>query len=225
MKRLEQASLSERTYQELKRYIVERQVGPQEKLDIQELGQQLGVSRMPILDALTRLEMEGLVQRHNRVGTYITPLNRATYEEIYTARSMVEQWATAPTIAVLRDADIQRFRTLLQQSRSLITNVTEEDFQYLQFIDYDQQFHVGLVQLCQNTRVIQFYESLDSHEHIVRVHTLRMLKRCSETQKEHEDILAAFAARDVEQARLRQQIHLDLSRAGVLALLEQHYML
>lgn len=102
MERIEQATLSERTYQALKRHIVERQVMPLEKLDIQELSQQQGVSRMPIIDALTRLEIEGLVQRHNRVGTYVTPLDRATYEEVFAARSMVEQWSTESAIAHLR---------------------------------------------------------------------------------------------------------------------------
>ena len=225
MERLEQIPLSERAYQALKRHIIERQVGPQEKLDIQALSLQLGVSRMPIIDAITRLESEGLVQRHNRVGTYVSPLDLATYEEVFAARSMVEQWATIPAIANLSETDIQQLKAILQNARHLLSDVTEETFQYRQFIAYDQQFHTSLVQLSQNVRVSQFYASLDSHMQIARVYSLRALERSKEGQEEHEAILAAFIARDVEQACRQQQIHLERSRGSVLRLLEQQQVL
>lgn len=123
------------------------------------------------------------------------------------------------------DEDIQRFSTLLQQARLLLINVTEKTFQYHQFMTYDQQFHTGLVQLCKNSHVIQFYASQDSHMQIARFYSLQALERSKEGQVEHEAILAAFADRDVEQARHQQQIHLERSRIGVLALLERHQVL
>ncbi len=225
MERLEQITLSERVYQALKQHIIERQVAPQDKLDIQALSQQLGVSRMPVIDAIARLEAEGLVRRQNRVGTYVSPLDRTVYEEVFAARSMVEQWATAPAIANLQEKDIQQLGALLQEARQLLQDVTEETFQYRQFSIYDQQFHLTLVQLSRNVRVSQFYASLDSHMQIARVYSLRALKRSREGQEEHEALLAAFSARDVEQACLQQQIHLECSRTSVLALLEQYRVL
>jgi len=48
-------SLSARAYQTLKQRIVARQIKPGVKLDIAALEAELGVSRMPILDALARL--------------------------------------------------------------------------------------------------------------------------------------------------------------------------
>lgn len=225
MERLEQITLSERVYQALKQYIIERQVAPQDKLDIQALSQQLGVSRMPVVDAIARLEAEGLVRRQNRVGTYVSPLDRIVYEEVFAARCMVEQWATISAIANLQEKDIQQLHTLLQKARQLLQDATEETFQYRQFSIYDQQFHLTLVQLSRNVRVSQFYASLDSHMQIARVYSLRALKRSREGQEEHEAILSAFSARDVEQARLQQQIHLERSRTSVLALLEQYRVL
>ena len=51
------------------------------------------------------------------VPIYVTPLNRATYEEVFAARLVVEQWATAPAIAHVQEADIERLCILLVQAR------------------------------------------------------------------------------------------------------------
>ena len=124
----------------------------------------------------------------------------------------------------VQSADIERLRVLLAQARSLLA-ATEETFQYHQFIVYDQQFHTDLVQLCKNAHISQFYASLDSHMQIARVYSLKALERSKEGQEEHEAILSAFSARDVEQARLQQKMHLERSRVGVLALLERYQVL
>ncbi len=225
MESVQYFSLSDQAYDILKRNIIERQLAPNTKLDINALGQQLGVSRMPILDALTRLEAEGLVLRRNRVGTYVMPLDKAVFEEIFEARGMVEQWATSPVIAHLQADDIIQLRALLDEAGQLLTNATEETLDYRRFVEYDQRFHLTLIQLCGNTRIIEFYRSLNSHMQIARVYSLRALSRCIEGQTEHEAILEAFAAHNVERARTAQQHHLERSRTGVLALLEEHGVL
>jgi DNA-binding GntR family transcriptional regulator len=215
-------SLSDQVYTILKRSIVERRLGPNTKLDINGMGQQMGVSRMPILDALTRLEAEGLVTRKNRVGTYVTPIDRHMFEEMFETRDMIEQWTTDKVVANLTEADLDELGKLLDKAGKLLAGVDEQDFDYRQYIEYDERFHVKLIRVSRNTRVIGFYLSLNSHMQIARAYSLRALTRSQEGQHEHEAILEAFAARDVKRARKAQQHHLQRSRSGVLALLEEH---
>ena len=73
MQRVQYYSLTDQVYHALKRDIVQRKMLPNAKLDVNGLAQELGVSRMPVVDALTRLESEGLVEKRNRVGTFVTP--------------------------------------------------------------------------------------------------------------------------------------------------------
>src|SRR5689334_13275735 len=87
-------NLSNQVYEILKRQIVNRQHAPNSKLDINQIGKQLGVSRMPVMDAISRLESDGLVERRNRVGTYVTPLDQVSFEEMFETRLMIEMWAT-----------------------------------------------------------------------------------------------------------------------------------
>jgi DNA-binding GntR family transcriptional regulator len=215
-------SINEQVYAIVKRRIIERRFPAGAKLDINALAEELGVSRMPVVEALTRLETEDLVERRNRVGTFVAPMDRTRYEDIYAAREMIEQWAAKPIVERISDEDISALWGVLEQTRPLLENVSEDTFNYQRFSEYDGMFHLSLIKLCGNSYIMNFYASMNSHVQIVRVLSLAALKRSRETQIEHENILRAYEARDVEKVRLAQSIHLEKSRVGVLKTLELH---
>ena len=215
-------SINEQVYTIVKRRIIERRFAVGAKLDINALADELGISRMPVVDALTRLETEGLVERRNRVGTFVTPLDRIKYEEIYATREMIEQWSVKQIIARITDSDIAGLWQVLEQSNLLLQNVTEETFDYQKYSEYDGTFHLSLIRLSSNSFTTNFYGSLNSHVQILRVLSLGALKRSQETQIEHETILRAYEARNAKKAQAAQADHLEKSRAGVLKLLELH---
>lgn len=225
MKTVVNASLSEQVYDILKRSIIERQLPVNSKLDINALSQRMGVSRMPVMDALTRLEAEGLVTRRSRVGTFVTPLDKAMFEEIFEAREMIERWTTPRAIENQTEADIAELRDLLHKSGALLIGATDETFDYRAFTEYDQRFHLKLVSLGGNTRILSMYTSLNSHMQIARAYSLRALRRSREGQEEHRAILEAFSARDVKRTLAAQSDHLQRSRAGIMALLDEHGVL
>lgn len=222
MRKSGRVSLSDQAYETLRRQIIERRLMPGVKLDITALESELGVSRMPILDALTRLEHEGLVTVRNRVGTYVTPLSITLVEEIYDVRMMIEQWVTPRIILHISNKDIVESRALLAHMQQMLENVTDESFDYRAFTHCDEKFHLDLIQLSSNQRMIQWYATLNTHIQTARAYSFRALARSKEGQIEHEAILNAFAARDVEDARLAQLNHAERSRVGILALLQAH---
>ncbi|MEP7287540.1 MAG: GntR family transcriptional regulator [Chloroflexota bacterium] len=215
-------SINEQVYTILKKRIIERRFPAGAKLDINALADELGISRMPVVEALTRLETEDLVERRNRVGTFVTPLDRTRYEEIYATREMIEQWAAQAIVARITDQNIAELWHVLEQTRHLLENVTEDIFDYQRYSEYDGMFHLSLIKLCGNSYIMNFYASMNSHVQIVRVLSLEALKRSQETQIEHEDILRTYERRDVEEVRMAQSIHLEKSRIGVLKTLELH---
>lgn len=215
-------NLSEQVYERLRTQILERRLTPETKLDINALSAELGVSRMPILEALTRLKHERLVISKNRVGTYVLPLDRTTLMETFEARRMIEDWIAPRTIMHLRDSDVLDLRALLERAGQLFVNVTDETFDYRAYVEYDTEFHLTLVRLCGNSAVVNFYTSLNSHMQIARAYSLRALSRSREGHAEHERIVDAFAARDVDLARAAQRQHLESSIHGVLALIDQY---
>jgi len=71
-------------------------------------------------------------------------------------------------------------------------------------------------------QIINFYQSLNAHMQIARAYSRSALERAQASSEEHRNILNAFIAGDVEQARLHQRSHLEHSRDDVLKILDDH---
>jgi GntR family transcriptional regulator, rspAB operon transcriptional repressor len=225
MKRILTSRITDQVYDVLRQEIIKRTLKPNSKIDINALAQEMGVSRTPVFDALTRLENEGLVIRRNRVGTFVAPLDRRLYEETFEARNMVEQFVTPLSIEHLTDEAIAELEALLSSSEILLQNVTDKTFDYISYTRYDQDFHLKLVGLCENQHIIDFYKSLNAHMQIARAYSHHALPRATEGYSEHRRILNAFKARDIKAARRAQSEHLQRSQAGISAVLDLHGLL
>ena len=54
------------------------------------IGEEMGVSRTPVREALRQLELEGLVSIIPNKGAYVTGITRKDVEDIYAIRSLLE---------------------------------------------------------------------------------------------------------------------------------------
>lgn len=71
-----------------------------------QLAASFGVSRIPLRDALRRLEVEGLVRIDPRHGAYVAQLGVADVEAIYELREMLEPWCMRYAVGALDDAAV-----------------------------------------------------------------------------------------------------------------------
>ncbi len=218
---IQRVNLTDQVHERLKQRIVQRDLAPGSKLDVGELARGMGVSRMPVVDALNRLEMEGLVERRDRVGSFVASLSALDLDDLFAARRMVEEWAMAPIARNLSAEDLTALRAILRESKALLRGVDDATFDYRRTLELDQAFHMTLMRSCGNRRIIDWYASLNAHIQIGRVYSLRALRRCRGAQKEHEEMLDALVARDVPRARAAVAAHLEESRQGIAAILEE----
>src|SRR5262245_66499160 len=76
-------------YEELKSAIVDLRLAPGDPLREAALAEQLGVSKTPIREALTRLEQEGLVETTSFTGAVVSGYSRQDLIEIYELRELL----------------------------------------------------------------------------------------------------------------------------------------
>lgn len=88
----------------LRRAIREGILAPGHRLTQSEIASQLGVSRIPLRDALRRLEAESLVEIDGHKGARVTELSGEDVAEIYEMRIMLEAKCMAYAIANLTEA-------------------------------------------------------------------------------------------------------------------------
>src|SRR5579871_470370 len=86
-------TLADRAFSALHDAIVAGHLAPGERLPIEELGEALGMSAMPIREALRRLDAVGLVENIPHRGARVTQLSLEDLAEVYEARLALEALA------------------------------------------------------------------------------------------------------------------------------------
>ena len=102
----------ERTYTILRDRIHSGEFQPMARLNIDALSRELGVSPIPVREALRRLEAEGWVRFQPNVGAIVAPVDATTWEQEMVAAAILEGAATADAAARLRPSDMTRLRRI-----------------------------------------------------------------------------------------------------------------
>ena len=165
------------------------------------LAQELGVSRIPIREALALLEAEGFVVREQYRGALIPHLSLREVEEIYRLRSMIEPFLLEHAIPKLTPEVIAKARELVVASR----NCTDlNKWGQLNF-----QFHKTLYAAADLPLTMQVLDQL-----LMRADRYLRMKRYlsaeiqQESDQEHQNLLDLIEAGrgDDAVASLRQHI-------------------
>ena len=94
--------MAELAYERILTAILDGDFAPGDRLIMDRLAAELGISRTPVRDALRRMEADGLVQPATK-GFVIRSLDAADVRAMYEVREPVEGWAAR--VAATRAAD------------------------------------------------------------------------------------------------------------------------
>ncbi len=209
---LSRASLNEQVYEDLKRRLVRRELGPDDKVSLHALAADLGVSRSPVHHALTRLVSEGLLSVKSRRGYYVNPLTSTALVEGYDVRRALELHAAEAAVGRIGAPGVERFRELLGSTADAVSH--EE------WDSANAAFHEHQVDLAGNALLSRFYREL-SVNLMMQVIRGGRLEAGSYLAIEHGAIVDAFEAGDLAAAQAAIRAHIDTGRRIALEALEQ----
>jgi len=121
----QQTTLQKKVSQVLREEILKGQFQPGERLKQDHLAKRLGVSRMPLREALKQLEFEGLVENIPHKGAIIRELSMEQIDEIYTLRSLLEGMALEKSVVNLEKSDLDELYKLIIIMESSEQNPSE----------------------------------------------------------------------------------------------------
>lgn len=217
--RINAQSISNRVYEILREKILNGEFAPGVRLDIASIAKQLGVSRTPIKEALNQLEIDGLIEINPRSGTYVADLTAKDVAECCEVRRVLEVYAVELAVQNASDEEIQTLQTLVQELKDLAA-AKDPDAIYARHLRLDHEFHKRIVALAHNSRLSRAHARENIQEQIKRIKHIRysQSERDLEViQQEHERILAAFKARDVQAAKTAMDAHLRRAAKTLLA--------
>ena len=110
---LEIRSLSDRLVEVLRDFILSGAIESENPIRQDALAADLRVSKIPLREALARLEQDGLVVSYANRGFFVRPMSPEEAEEIYALRLKLEPDAAAHACLRADDADHERARQAL----------------------------------------------------------------------------------------------------------------
>ncbi len=172
----------ERTYETLRDRIHTGVYAPMARLNIDALARELGVSPIPVREALRRLEAQGWVQFKPNAGAIVSPVDSTSWEQAMVALAILEGAATAEAQRHLRKSDFIRLRKIASDMES------RED--PVRFGKLNRRLHEVIVARCGNDYLLDLLRQ--THDRLDRVRSTMFAylpERAAEAACEHARLI------------------------------------
>ena len=198
-------------YKDLKEKIIWLEVEPGNTLNLMELAESYGVSRNPVMLALTRLNTEEWVIR-NGVHFVVSPLTIDRMREITEIRAVMETQANIWAMNRITPKGLDELKKLRDEIKALDTAATKK-----QIIELDFKFHRVIYHETQNNQLCQLLERLLSHYLRFWLSVPQNIKPDT-FFREAKEIIQALEAKDEVGLRAASTAHIKVSLDTILGL-------
>lgn len=180
----------------------------------EELASLFGVSRMPVREALLKLEAQGLVQNVPNKGAVVLQMNVDDVVETYAIRLILEPEALRQSIPNLRKTDLNEAYGHMEAMAK------ETDLANLGRLN--RLFHMSLYQGAKNQKLLRLIDrELQEEERFLRFH-LSALGLGEMAQDDHKALVSLAEAGDAEAAAGILRQHLYQASDTIKQYLDQH---
>lgn len=189
-------------YQDLKHRLLRGEYAPGARLGEERLAAQLGVSRTPVREALSRLHAEGLVERLADGGFGPTLIDLHLIRELYEIRFALERCALRRTVDGVPAHDEVQVRLLRADWLDLEAPASDDAVDG-DFVLVDEDFHERLAAAAGNRALVDQLHKVNERIRIVRMQDFLTAGRVELTIEQHLGVLDALLAEDVDLAEER----------------------
>ena len=178
---------------ELKNLINNGSLRDGDRLVERDLASQFSVSRIPLREAIQKLEREGLVDVYRNRGAVVRTLTAQDVDEIYQLRALLEGDAIFQSLQNMDSETLTRAELV----HKLLGSASEPTQQG----QYNREFHELLYRKCKNQRLLKMINELRAQIERYELLQHRLLSETLKFQDEHEHILNACLRGDPAAAR------------------------
>ena len=203
---LQRDTLPMQVLNKLMDWIMDGKLKMGEKLNTEELARQLGVSRMPIREALKSLEKMGLAESIPYVGVKLVSLEQEDVLQIYLMRQLLEPLAAGEACKKITEEQIHELEEI---HKEYITIVEADEIDAKKLYLQNRKFHFAIYSISEMDRVCAMIESLwDTLSFFKLIYGRDVIKNTNGAKNmiaEHQGYIDALKDRDAE--RLKKSLY------------------
>lgn len=209
----DRATLQYKVTTKLREVILKGEFKMGERLIQEEWATKLGVSRMPIREALQQLEVEGLVRNEPRRGAIVTPISTSDIEEIYQLRALLEGEAVERSLPFLTEQDKLQLEKLHIKMNGLKN--TEKDIE--EYLKLNTQFHKLIRERCQWKRI---HSMIDTLLKGIPLQTPSLFNQTEDRKQEHGMMIEYIKKNDAKKLKECMQKHILRTKDNLIKMVD-----
>jgi DNA-binding GntR family transcriptional regulator len=194
-------SAADYAYAKLHSAIVEQHFAPGRRMREIELASWLGISRTPTRHALSRLEIEGLLEVRPRTGLVVASLDETAMEELYETRAVLEGAAAAMAAHHASPREVAALEQLIEDEARL---PADPNARYR----HNLAFHRAIYAAAHNRFLMKSLHALHDAIALLGPTTLGAKGRLPDAAREHRLIVQAIVKRDGVRAEQAARKHI-----------------
>ena len=209
-------SKNELVYASLRAAIIHGELAPGSRLVIDELANELGVSQIPVREALRQLEADGFVTSKPHVGATVTDIQASLITEIF---GLLEAMEVISGRAACERLNEEGRRDLERQLRQMDSLVNDPDSWSAANVRFHQAIcesaGTPLVQKMMD-KALAHWDRLRSYYHLKDV----FAQRVAEAHRQHWQMFDAISRRDADAVEQVARAHNQAALASYVNFLE-----
>lgn len=210
-------SKAEAVYREMKERILQVDLYPGHRILIDDISRELGVSPIPVREALHRLQAEGFVRIRPYAGATVTELHADAIVEIFRLLEALETISAQAACSRLQDADFDELDAFVE-SMEVMTDRPER------WSEANVEFHRLICERSGAVLVDALLERvLDHWVRLRRLYLRTHTPQIEERQREHRELMSAMRGRDTKEVARVLSRHNRKALAEYVDHLRQHY--
>lgn len=198
-------------YEGIKKILFTNEIPPGKKISYRQLAEHLGMSLTPIIQALKRLEFQGLVRYEQNKGYSTEPMSMQEVAEIYDMRELIEISLLPDIIKNLNEDGIKRLHDILKTR-----NKSNEDTYLNEQLLHDKEFHLALAELSGRKIQIQILQYLFDLLYLKYGGSLLFIQAKDPVGSQHQQIFNAVVSHDADAAGKALKAHFSKIRFQAL---------
>lgn len=200
----------------LREAIIHGEYKPGERLVIDEVAARLGVSQIPVREAVRQLEADGLVSVEPYTGATITQFNPDLIFEIFALLEALEVICGRRACTCMSDAELAELTAIVTDMDSLLADPERWSQQ-------NRQFHLMICRFSHVQLIERMLENALDHWDRLRLHYVKdvLQHRMPEAQRDHHRMIEAFRRRDADEIEHLLRSHNQRALAAYIDLLQQ----
>lgn len=197
---------AEQAYRAIREGVVSGRLAEGERLTEQRLSVELGLSRTPVREAISRLILEGFLERQSGYTTRVAHFPEDEVEQIFEIRRLLETYSARRAALYATSSEIATLRATVETMRACTPPRSDADYRAL--TEANERFHRQIVEAARSPRLSSLMMNAIDMGMVVRTFRVYADSDLLRSLNHHAELIDAIVARAPDWAESVMSTHL-----------------